>query len=105
MVFVEVVDGSVIVDGGKVVEKTLVIVVVKVVEGVSVTVKLAVGVDVMTTGGPAMIEKVLIQANVNPSMTTIQLPENMLSFVNSDPGTLLPPFSTKWTDGGNFHTR
>lgn len=84
------------VEGGTVVEKTLVIVVVMVVEGVSLTVNVAVGVDVTTTGGAAMIENVLIHAKVKPSMITIQSPENILSFLNSDPGTLLLMVSTDY---------
>jgi hypothetical protein len=56
MVRVEVVVGTVTVGAGTVVEKTLVIVVVTVVEGVDVTVKTAVGVDVTVTGGAAIIE-------------------------------------------------
>lgn len=89
IVRVEVVDGTVTVEGDKVVEKTLVMVFVMVVDGVEVTVNVAVGVEVTTTGGPAAMENVLIQAKVNPSMMTIQLPENMLAFVISFPGTLL----------------
>jgi hypothetical protein len=75
MVRVWTVDGSVVVMGFNVAVSTLVNVVVVVDVGVSVTLKVAVGVMVTTFGGPAMIENVRIQANVRPSMTTVQSPE------------------------------
>lgn len=55
IVLVEVLDGTVTVDGDNVVEYTLVLLVVTVVDGVLVTVNVAVGVDVIVTGGPATI--------------------------------------------------
>ena len=69
------VEGSVVVEGVKVVTSTMVLVVVEVLVGVSVTLNVAVGVSVTIFGGPAMIEKVLIQANVKPSRTTTQFPD------------------------------
>jgi hypothetical protein len=60
IVLVDVLDGTVTVDGGNVVEYTLVVVVVMVVDGTFVTVNVAVGVLVTVTGGPAMMSKVLM---------------------------------------------
>lgn len=104
IVLVTVVEGTVVVVGGRVVEKTLVMVVVSVVDGVDVTVNVAVGVDVMTTGGPAMIENVLIHANVKPSMTTIQSPENIWLFVSSFPRTSLRSSALKLANAGEGRT-
>jgi hypothetical protein len=60
IVLVDVLDGTVTVDGGNVVEYTLVVVVVMVVDGTFVTVNVAVGVLVTVAGGPAMMSKVLM---------------------------------------------
>lgn len=72
---VNVVEGKVVVKGASVVVSTLVIVVVRVLVGVSVTGNVAVGVSVTIFGGPAMMSNVRIQANVNPSTTTIHSPD------------------------------
>jgi len=88
IVLVDVLDGTVIVEGANVVEYTLVVVVVIVVDGTFVIVNVAVGVEVTVTGGPATMSKVLIQAKVKPSMTIIQFPENTWLFSSSLPGTL-----------------
>ncbi len=98
IVLVDVLDGTVIVDGANVVEYTLVVVVVIVVDGTFVIVNVAVGVEVTVTGGPATMSKVLIQAKVKPSMIIIQFPENIWLFSSSLPGTLLPEVSIDVTD-------
>ncbi len=98
IVLVDVLDGTVIVEGANVVEYTLVVVVVIVVDGTFVIVNVAVGVEVTVTGGPATMSKVLIQAKVKPSMTIIQFPENIWLFSSSLPGTLLPEVSIDVTD-------
>jgi hypothetical protein len=89
MVRVEVLVGTVMVEGRAMTEKTLVMVEVIVVEGVVVTVNMAVGVDVTVTGGAAMIENDRMYANVKPSMMAVHVPENILFLVNSFPETLL----------------
>lgn len=55
IVLTEVLDGTVTVDADNVIKDTLVLVVVTVADGVFVTVYVAVGVDVIVTGGPATI--------------------------------------------------
>lgn len=89
IVRVEVVEGKVIVDGSNVVVYPLVNVVVTVVEGTYSEVYVRVGVLVTTTGGPALIEKFLIHANVKPSMITIQSPDHIELFGSSSSVTLL----------------
>ena len=67
-VFVMVVDGSVMVEviGTRVVITSLVIVELSVSEGVTVTLKIAVGVAVIVVCGPAIMVKVRIQAKSVP---------------------------------------
>ena len=90
IVRVRVVEGTVVVRGGRIVVSTIVNVVVLVLVGVSVTLKVAVGVSVTIFGGPAIIENCRIYANVRPSRTTIQSPDIIWLFNTTSLVALLP---------------
>ena len=70
-----VADGTVSVIGFAVVSYSQVVVVLIVVDGVVVTLKVAVGVKVTVICKPAMMLNVRIQAKVKPSIMIIQSPE------------------------------